>query len=195
MDRRFLRALALGVGLALVAVAAVAAPVAAGGWATATLDDTGSGGPPAGEPTEVGFTLRQHGQTPINWESATFVGTNAETGESVRAQARPSGGPGHYVATVTFPSSGEWTWHLELRDLLYGLPDGSQGASAGQKLTVAAAATPPAAAEPARGATGDPLLIAAVGLLMFLAGAFVGSFRGARRPVAEPAAAGQLATR
>jgi hypothetical protein len=194
MDRRlYRRTLTLLTGALLAA--AVAAPTLAGGWASATLDDTGSGGSggtTAGEETQVGFTLKQHGVTPINWEQATFVGQNPSTGETVRAQARPSGGPGHYVATVTFPSAGEWTWHLELRDLLYGLPNGAAGAQAGQTLTVAAAAAVPSS--PAATGT-DPLLIAAVGLLTFLAGVFIGSFRGvSRRPASEPVSTGELAT-
>ncbi len=111
MHRQLLR-----FGLALFAALAVSAPVLAGGWATATLDGSPPQ-PPAGEPTSIGFTLLQHGQTPISWESVTLFARNLGTGETVSADARPEGTTGHYVVTVTFPSEGRWSWELRTHNL------------------------------------------------------------------------------
>jgi hypothetical protein len=106
-----------GSGLALLALLSLALPAAAGGWATATID-SGPIDPTAGTPVEIGFVLKQHGETPISWEMATYTGTNVETGEQVSVEALPKGPVGHYVATVTFPSAGTWRSSLALRDLL-----------------------------------------------------------------------------
>src|SRR5918999_177331 len=103
--------------LALIALLALVLPAAAGGWASATID-SGPIDPTAGTPVDIGFTLKQHGQTPISWEMVTFTSTNAETGEQVSVEALPKGAVGHYVATVTFPSAGTWRSSLTLRDLL-----------------------------------------------------------------------------
>lgn len=103
-------------GLALLAVLAVSAPVLAGGWATATLDSSPPQ-PRASEPASIGFTLLQHGQTPISWETVTLIARNQATGETVVADARPEAKTGHYVVTVTFPSEGRWSWELRTKNL------------------------------------------------------------------------------
>jgi hypothetical protein len=95
----------------------LALPAAAGGWASATMD-SGPIDPTAGTPVEIGFVLKQHGETPISWEMVTFTSTNTESGEQVSVEALPKGPVGHYVATVTFPSAGTWRSSLALRDLL-----------------------------------------------------------------------------
>jgi hypothetical protein len=111
-----------GSGLALLALLSLALPAAAGGWATATMD-SGPIDPTAGTPVEIGFVLKQHGETPISWEMVTYTGSNVDTGEQVSVEALPKGPVGHYVATVTFPSAGTWRSSLALRDLL--LPEAS----------------------------------------------------------------------
>ncbi len=103
-------------GLALFAALAVSSPVLAGGWATATLDTSPQ--PGAGAPTSIGFTLLQHGRTPISWESVTLTARNQATGETLAADARPEGPTGHYVVTVTFPSEGRWSWELRTANLV-----------------------------------------------------------------------------
>jgi len=99
---RLLSALTLTTLLGLAAVSAFA-----GGWATTALDPLGD---PvrAGDRALVGYTIRQHGVTPVSL---------ANTGIEIRRGARraffpgrPSGATGHYVATVTFPARGTWTW-------------------------------------------------------------------------------------
>jgi hypothetical protein len=176
--------------LAAVAAAAMLAGTAlAGGWATATIDGGSPPAPNAGEKTTIGFTLLQHGVTPISWEQVTLTGSNTETGESVTAQARPQGKTGHYIVEVTFPSAGTWTWRLQTRDLLM---ETSTFPPMTVRATGAAAAGSGSSAAAPTGV--DPVLALAGLLLAFLAGAFLGSFRGDRRAEAPVAAAERLAT-
>jgi hypothetical protein len=71
--------------------------------------------PVAGEETEVGFTLLQHGVTPVDAASLEGVEVAIEvTGPSgvfTVFEARPEGATGHYVATVVF-EEGQSTWQI-----------------------------------------------------------------------------------
>lgn len=104
------------IGAAGLLVAFAASPVAAGGWATITADNS-TIEPTEEEPFQFGFTVLQHGETPAGWESATLVLTNVDTGERISTHATPQGADGHFVATVTVPDAGYWTWVVDLRDL------------------------------------------------------------------------------
>jgi hypothetical protein len=102
--------------LPITAALAIASTAVAGGTATATLD----GDPPepsAGEPVVIGFTLLQHGVTPVSWPDAFVTATNQATGERITAAATAEGAEGHYVATMTFPTDGTWEWSIRTRDL------------------------------------------------------------------------------
>ena len=104
--------------MAVVAALVIAGTAAAGGWATATLD---SGAPPelrAGEALTIGFTVKQHGRTPIGWEQASLLAFHPDTGEALYARARPQGPTGHYVVEITFPSEGTWEWRIETANLV-----------------------------------------------------------------------------
>ncbi len=104
------RHLILSTTLASLTLAVLGAPVAlAGGWAVTTLD-TLPNELRAGEMYPIGYTIRQHGQTPL---------ITAESGIEIRAQqggpvewfaGTPEGPRGHYVAQVRFAESGEWEW-------------------------------------------------------------------------------------
>src|SRR5919197_1411768 len=89
MRRLFLSAPLAGLAMLWCTSAALA-----GGWAVTTLDALPQQ-MQAGQTNRIGFMMRQHGVQPI-----TF-GTIAE------------GGPGHYVAEVTFPHDGEWVWYVD----------------------------------------------------------------------------------
>lgn len=65
--------------------------------------------PRAGSGVEVGFTIRQHGVTPVNVD-AVGVEVTSPSGESTLFPADPRGAPGHYVARVVFPREGEFRW-------------------------------------------------------------------------------------
>jgi hypothetical protein len=110
--RRTLGALATAAGALLVMAttgvpgAGAAGEAATGGWATTTLDETPQAEP--GETTEVGFTILQHGRTPVAVEDVAVIVRDEGTDQEWPAVAQ--GKTGHYVAEVTFPAEGDYTW-------------------------------------------------------------------------------------
>ena len=114
MTRRILR----GLAAATLLIALSAGAASAGGWATIQADTGNPPQPNAGEPFTFGFTVLQHGVTPAGWESPTFLGINSATGERIEVKAVAEGADGHFVATVTLPTAGFWTWQVMLRDLI-----------------------------------------------------------------------------
>ena len=105
----------IGVGVVvLVLGVGTVVPGFAGGWAVVTLDSLPQGVSP-GAAFTIGFTVRQHGVTPLsNLDPAPQVtAKNAQTGEVVRSTATDDGPRGHYAARLTFPSSGEWSWGIQ----------------------------------------------------------------------------------
>ncbi len=108
------------IGLMIVVAALLAAVpgVLAGGWAAVVLDEL-PGEIHAGETHEVGFMVLQHGKTPVHnlgddaWPVEPFLeASNATTGETLHVSAVPTKVTGHFVASVTFPSEGEWAWSI-----------------------------------------------------------------------------------
>lgn len=90
-----------------------AGPAFAGGWAVTTLDQL----PPdirATQTYSIGYTIRQHGVTPINIEQmggTTEIQITAPDGaKTLRYKGVQDGATGHYVAKVIFPYQGTWTW-------------------------------------------------------------------------------------
>lgn len=115
MTRRILR----GLAAATLLVALSAGAASAGGWATIQTDTGNPPQPNAGEPFTFGFTVLQHGVTPAGWvETPTFLGINGATGERVEVKAVAQGADGHFVAKVTLPAGGIWTWQVVLTDLI-----------------------------------------------------------------------------
>jgi hypothetical protein len=103
--KRLLTCAAVAVG----AVALLASPARAGGWAATTLDAVPA--PKAGERIDVGFTIRQHGRTPVALDDVSITTTSA-AGKATVWPARKEGAVGHYVAAVTFPEAGTVTWKV-----------------------------------------------------------------------------------
>ena len=97
--------------LVLIFMFAFAIPVFAGGWAVITLDELPAG-VVAGEPYTIGFTVLQHGKTPMTGLFPT-VTARMEKGDLLTFQAEPEGKPGHYMAALTFPTDGEWEWSIQ----------------------------------------------------------------------------------
>jgi hypothetical protein len=96
--------------IALLLVLAVLAPAEvahAGGWATVDLGQKPSG-LVAGTPWRVELIVKQHGITPMANVTPSVRIENRE-GVTQTFPARPAGPAGHYVAEVTFPSSGAWS--------------------------------------------------------------------------------------
>ena len=118
MPTRLFRALAT----ALLVAGFTVTSASAGGWATITADKANPPQPHAGVPFTFGFTVLQHGVTPAGWVHPTFVGTNVTTGARIEATATSQGADGHFVATVTIPSPGNWTWQVDMTDLIVETP-------------------------------------------------------------------------
>lgn len=112
-----------GILLTIALLLALAPAVLAGGWAVITLDNA-PGDIHAGEPWTIGFTVLQHGQTPVHTVfegqpvEPTLIARNPATGERVSAVGTPTEETGHFMLEVTFPSEGEWTWTIEPAPLL-----------------------------------------------------------------------------
>lgn len=152
----------IALGLTLLTALVFTVPAFAGGWAVITLD-AWPGDAVAGEPLTIGFTVRQHGQTPMAGLDPTVTASLLRD-EQLTVRARPDGEPGHYTATLTFPKEGEWSWSIQAFTMDQPMPKLHVAAPAG------AAASQPPRNEPAVAAI-PPLVILRV--LAFAVG-FVG---------------------
>jgi hypothetical protein len=85
-------------------------PVFAGGWAVITLDDLPTN-VVTGESLTIGFTVRQHGITPMDGLYPTV--TASLGGKRFVVDAEADDAPGHYTATLTFPDEGNWNWSIQ----------------------------------------------------------------------------------
>ena len=100
----------IALGFALLLSLVIAIPAFAGGWAVITLDELPTG-VVAGEPLTVGFTVLQHGRTPMSDLAPSIIANSKE--EKFVVLAEPDGKPGHYTATLTFPKEGDWSWSIQ----------------------------------------------------------------------------------
>jgi len=140
----------ISIGLALLLSLVFAIPVFAGGWAVITLDELPSN-IVAGEPLTVGFTVLQHGKTPMTYLEPTIT-AKSTLSEKLIFNAVPEGKPGHYVATLTFPKEGKWEWSIQAFSMDQPMPVVTVATSG------AASASQPVYTEPARTSI-SPLLI------------------------------------
>jgi hypothetical protein len=99
-----------GALLLAAAILGHAPPAGAGGWAVSALDATPV--PVSGQELQVGFTVRQHGVSPVNPEGEVGIEVRSGSGAVTGFAARPEGATGHYVADVTFPEAGRFTWQI-----------------------------------------------------------------------------------
>ncbi len=101
--------------LAVLVLSAVAiVPALGGGWAVVSLDALPAN-VHAGEAFAVGFTVLQHGRTPLaGLDPKPIVeAVLAGTAQVVRVQASDEGAPGHYMAELTLPVDGNWEWTID----------------------------------------------------------------------------------
>lgn len=140
----------IGVLLVMALLLALVPAVLAGGWAVVTLDKA-PGEIHAGQPLTISFMVLQHGRTPVHDLGPDspieplLVAENPATGQRVEIEAQPTEQLGQFVAEVTFPSEGAWTWTI--------FPNPLAGETLFEPLTVlpalaAAPAVQPAAANP-----------------------------------------------
>lgn len=96
--------------LAIVCALGIGSIASAGGWAISTLDELPN--PIAGKPIQVGFTIRQHGVTPVDMSEDVGIRITLADGTSHYFPAAGDGIVGHYVARVEFPSAGRYQWSI-----------------------------------------------------------------------------------
>ena len=109
-----MRALTSLVTVVALSLGVLASPALAGGWAVTTMDDLPDQFV-SGKEYLLGYTIRQHGQTPIN-VSKTEILAVASSGRTLSFPGKSEGAVGHYVATVFFPASGTYTWQVTQGD-------------------------------------------------------------------------------
>ena len=80
----------------------------AGGWAVITVDDLPDVAE-AGKPVTLSYMVRQHGMTPLDRLNGEIEATAGKL--TARGSVRPSSpsSNGHYAASITLPSVGEWS--------------------------------------------------------------------------------------
>ena len=166
MYSRFHRAILLTLSLAV----AVVVPVFAGGWAVITLDELPSD-VVAGEPLTIGFTVLQHGRTPMTDLEPT-VTARLSNGKPITFFATSAEKAGYYTATLTFPEEGKWEWSVQAFTMDQKMPTLNVTSSGAVTLS-----QPAAAADPSSALNSSPLLI--VGILAIGSGAvgLVSAFR------------------
>lgn len=101
------------VALVLLTALATSTVASAGGWAITTLDEVPSE-VTARATYAVGFTVLQHGSRPADGLQTGITIRSTRSGQSLDFPAQADGRPGHYVAEVRFPTSGEWAWEVHL---------------------------------------------------------------------------------
>jgi hypothetical protein len=158
--------------IALLLSLVFAVPALAGGWAVITLDELPTN-VVAGESLTVGFTVLQHGRTPMS-DLYPIITASLSGDAEFTVTAEQEGKPGHYTATLAFPQEGEWGWSIEAFTMSQRMPP----------LTVAAPGTtvanPPAKAERVSTFT-SPLVLTSIAVLALgLTGAVVGYRRRSR---------------
>ena len=145
--------------LAFLLAFAIAVPALAGGWAVITIDELPTG-VVAGEPFSVGFTVLQHGQTPMADLEPIITASSGK--EKITVFVVEEGKPGHYAATLTLPSEGEWEWTIHAFSMEQKMPVLSVAAPA-----LAAESQPVVKTEPVESSSVSPVIIvraAALGL-------------------------------
>jgi len=96
--------------IAVLALSLLATPALAGGWAVTTFDDL-PGQFVSGQEYNLGYTIRQHGETPIAVDKTEIVAV-AVSGRTLSFPGTSQGPVGHYVATVFFPAGGTYSWQV-----------------------------------------------------------------------------------
>jgi cytochrome c2 len=183
--------------LLLLAFALLAAsPALAGGWAVITLDELPGEIRPS-QPLEIGFTVRQHGDKPLEGLDPAITLIQADTGERFNVLAEPGDRPGHYRATLNFPAEGRWNWSIQAFTMDQEMPPLMVSPASGANQVAPKTAFPLPAATAGAGIV---ITLAALGILLrkrarwafalVLAGLMVTTFgllsASAGRPGAEP---------
>jgi len=162
--------LSLASAIASAALLLSAGAALAGGWATVTLDPE-TAKPTAGETTTVGFTVLQHGKTPVG-QGNVIVNATGPDGQVLAFRARAEGKAGHWVVDMTLPAAGTWAWSVTM-------PEQLEVSTHLEPLQVSGASSIPVVG----GSTLPILLTVAAGLVL----ALVFLLRGGMRTIASRA--------
>jgi len=147
----------------------LSAPALGGGFAVATLDRDPDRFE-AGRTYSIGYTIRQHGVTPISVDRTEIRITGSDSGQRLAFPGVPEGPLGHYVAKVTIPAAGSWIWEIT--------QDPFAPHQLGALRTTASGAAPaPAGVTPGGSATAGPdgLLLSSVLIALAGTAVFIGT--------------------
>lgn len=113
MRRRLTRLMGGTVAMASVGVVGGLWPtppeLAAGGWAITVVDRFDD--PMAGEDLNIGFTILQHGRTPVDVDGVAIDVVEPD-GDRNRFVAQSAGEVGRYRATIELPEAGRYSWSV-----------------------------------------------------------------------------------
>ena len=165
--------------LAAMFALALSSPALGGGWAVTTLDSVPDGFE-AGQTYSIGYTIRQHGVTPVSVDRTEIRVTHSDSGKRLSFRGVPEGPVGHYVAKVTIPAAGTWTWDVTqgpfeahpLGKITVSMP-GTAAVAATPAAVAAPQAVTIAKTAPAAPEAAGPNALLVAGLLLALAGAAV----------------------
>jgi hypothetical protein len=96
--------------LAIIGLLALPAGALGGGWATVRLSSTPDGLRP-GAAWNVELDVLQHGRTPLSGVRPTVTITSGQLSRTFTSQ--PTGKPGTYRASITFPKAGTWRYLVD----------------------------------------------------------------------------------
>jgi len=167
----------ISIVFALLLSLVFAIPTFAGGWAVITLHDLPTD-VVAGQTLKISFSVLQHGKTPMTGLEPTIT-AELSNDEKFVVIAEPEGKPGHYVALVTFPKEGYWSWSIQAFTMDQAMPELNVAAP-----LVASASQPVAKTEPATASIPPLLIVRILALAVGLAGLVVAFQRKSRLAVA-----------
>ena len=98
------------IAIALLSLTQVGTAVA-GGWAITVIDDAPAEFE-ANTTYEIQYTILQHGKTPAEVESTSITFIPADSGKALTFPGEPAGTRGTYLAEVTLPEAGSWSWEV-----------------------------------------------------------------------------------
>jgi hypothetical protein len=94
-----------------VMVFALGGTALAGGWALTVVNDAPQEFE-AGTEHQITYTILQHGRSGANVESTSLDFFHPRFKGLLSFPGEPTGNPGEYVAAVTLPTAGSWSWEV-----------------------------------------------------------------------------------
>jgi hypothetical protein len=94
-----------------VMVFALGGTALAGGWALTVVNDAPQEFE-AGTEHQITYTILQHGRSGANVESTSLDFFHPTYKKMLTFPGEPTGNPGEYVAAVTLPTAGSWSWEV-----------------------------------------------------------------------------------